>query len=106
MPDIIGSPSRFAFGIFALISALAECSPAPTGSPRAAAPNASEPREMVTLKAGTLATVGDAGWWVGIDQGYFREQGIQLDYETFDSAAAMVAPLSSGQLDVGGGAIS
>src|SRR5689334_18659512 len=64
------------------------------------------PVQLVTVKAGTLATVGDAGWWIAIDQGYFRGQGIELDYETFDSAAAMVAPLANGQIDVGGGAIS
>src|SRR2546429_8706473 len=90
----------------------AACAPpavTPTQSSAAAANAPSQPAvpaQLVTIKAGTLSTVGDAGWWIAIDQGYFKEQGIQLEYETFDSAAAMVAPLASGPLDVGGGGIS
>ena len=75
----------------------------PAASPQAA-PAAGG--NLVTVNAGTLATLGDAGWWVAIDQDYFREQGIKLNYQTFNSAADMIAPLSGGQLDTGGGAIS
>jgi NitT/TauT family transport system substrate-binding protein len=82
------------------------CSPSSSPQTGSSAAGQAVPAQLVTVKAGTLATVGDAGWWVAIDQGYFREQGINLEYETFDSAAAMVAPLAGGQLDVGGGAIS
>ncbi len=42
---------------------------------------------------------------VAVDQGFFSEQGIELERQRFDSAANMVAPLGAGQLDVGTGAI-
>jgi NitT/TauT family transport system substrate-binding protein len=95
---------------------IAACT-APGASPRSAepapaAPGAPSPQTGPTerpprvVRAGTLATVGDAGWWVAIHRGYFQELGIDFQYTTFNSAADMVAPLSAGQLDVGGGAIS
>ncbi len=95
-----------------VVALMASCAPrtgtapAPAAGSGPAPDQPSPPSQLVTIKAGTLATVGDAGWWIGIDQGYFAREGIQLDYETFDSAAAMVAPLAAGQLEVGGGAIS
>jgi len=50
--------------------------------------------------------VSDAAFFIATDKGYFREQGIELDVTRFDSAARMIAPLGTGQLDVGGGAPS
>jgi NitT/TauT family transport system substrate-binding protein len=38
--------------------------------------------------------------------GYFAEEGLDIEFFTFDSAARMVAPLGAGHLDVGGGAPS
>jgi NitT/TauT family transport system substrate-binding protein len=44
--------------------------------------------------------------YIGMEQGYFAEQGIEVDLTAFDSAANMVAPLATNQLEVGGGATS
>jgi NitT/TauT family transport system substrate-binding protein len=38
--------------------------------------------------------------------GYFHDEGLSVDLIPFQSAALMVAPLGTGQLDVGGGAVS
>jgi NitT/TauT family transport system substrate-binding protein len=38
--------------------------------------------------------------------GFFKAEGLDVQFITIDSAAHMVAPLGVGQLDVGGGAIS
>lgn len=58
----------------------------------------------------TVGTVGgssaDAATFVAIEKGYFEEQGIEVELQRFDSGARMVAPLGSGQLDVGSGGIS
>jgi hypothetical protein len=39
-------------------------------------------------------------------KGWYREEGINLTTTAFRSAADMVAPMASGQLDVGGGSVS
>ena len=39
-------------------------------------------------------------------KGYFRDEGLAAKISSFTSAANMVAPLGSGQLDVGGGSAS
>ena len=47
-----------------------------------------------------LGSVTDAGFFIGLERGYFREQWLELEVTAFDSAARMVAPLSAGQLDI------
>ena len=66
----------------------------------------------VTANAQTVVTVGvassvsDAPIYIGQKKGFFREEGLDVRAEIFNSAANMVAPLGAGQLDVGGGAPS
>ncbi len=60
----------------------------------------------VTLKVGTVNSTSDAGIFVAIEKGYFRDEGIQLELENFQTAAAMIAPLGTGQLDIATGAIA
>jgi NitT/TauT family transport system substrate-binding protein len=43
--------------------------------------------------------------FIAIDQGYFAEQGIDIELFRFDSAANMIVPLGAGQIDAGSGAI-
>ncbi|HLY66870.1 MAG TPA: ABC transporter substrate-binding protein [Chloroflexota bacterium] len=43
--------------------------------------------------------------FIAMDQGYFAEQGIEVELVRFDSAANMIAPLGAGQIDTGSGAI-
>jgi NitT/TauT family transport system substrate-binding protein len=71
--------------------------PAPTAE--AAAP----PLALEVLRLGMVGSATDAGFFIGLERGYFREQGLDLEATPFDSAARMVAPLAAGQLDVGGG---
>ncbi len=52
---------------------------------------------------GVVGGVSDAGFYVGLDKGYYRELGLEIETTPFDSAARMVAPLGASQLDVGGG---
>ncbi|MBX5492036.1 MAG: ABC transporter substrate-binding protein [Chloroflexi bacterium] len=61
---------------------------------------------LTRLRTGLLSSASDAGFFIAMDQGYFREVGIELDITPFDSAANMVAPLGTGQLDLGGGSHS
>src|SRR5713226_2979807 len=66
----------------------------------------------INAAAETIVRVGianvstDVGFFIADKKGYFKQEGIQAQFTDFESAAKMVAPLGSGQLDVGGGASS
>ena len=112
---------------FALIMALAACAPAatptpiptkapaaaptaaPTKAPEAAkppaptstlAPAASPTPRPATLKFGTPQVIADAGVYIAIEKGYFKEQGITMEVVNFRTVAELIAPLGTGQLDV------
>ena len=44
-----------------------------------------------------------AGFYVAEKKGFFRDEGLDVSYIAFDSAAKMIAPFASGDLDVGAG---
>ncbi len=105
-------------GISAGTIALQACgggqvAPASSAAPPASASAAAKPASAAAsaipsgLRKVTYGEVGN-GFTVNvaIDQGFFAEQGIEIEKQRFDSAANMVAPLGSGQLDCGQGAIS
>jgi NitT/TauT family transport system substrate-binding protein len=79
--------SAFAIAIFCLLSA----------SPVTAAE---------TVNIGLTNSATDVGFFIADKKGYFREEGITPNFVVFDSAAKMIAPFSSGDLDVGAGGIS
>ena len=85
------------------LSSSAPAAAGPTSAPGSVAPAVST---LATVRVGTLGTIGDAGWWLALERDYFRDQGISFQDIRFNSAADQIAPLSGGQLDVGGGAIS
>ncbi|MBI2848680.1 MAG: ABC transporter substrate-binding protein [Chloroflexi bacterium] len=70
----------------------------------ACAPQA--PAKIETVKVGDLGYLADAAFYIGVEKGYFAEQGIKPEFTRFRSAADMVAPLSTGELHVGGGTVS
>ena len=93
--------------VLVLATMLAACGPAPAASPALAPGSAPAQAAQATVRFGTLVpSVSDAGWVIAEDKGWFVEQGIKLEESQYDSAANMVAPLGSNQLDVGGGAPS
>src|SRR5215813_1741164 len=61
---------------------------------------------VITLKIGQVGGISDAAIHIAEAKGYFKEQGLALDPMPFASAAQMVAPLGTGELQVGGGASS
>ncbi len=48
----------------------------------------------------------DAGLFIADAKGYYKAEGIEAEFVSFDTGAKMVAPLGAGQLDIGGGAAS
>lgn len=61
--------------------------------------------EPVTLQAGYLPIGSYLPLYVAIAKGYFEEQGITLELQSFRTGAEMVAPLALGQLDIGAGEV-
>lgn len=58
------------------------------------------------LRVGITGTSSDVAYFIADAKGYFRDEGIQVQFIRFNSAAKMIAPLGSGDLDIGGGATS
>ncbi len=69
-----------------------------------AVPGTVTAQDVVQVGIPNVAT--DVGFFLADKNGYFREEGIEVQFNSFPSAANMIAPLGAGQLDVGGGAIS
>ena len=57
--------------------------------------------QTVTVTVGAASTTSDAPIYIADKKGYFREEGLEAKVTNFRSAADMVAPLGTGQLDAG-----
>ena len=55
---------------------------------------------------GTGGSAGDAPFYIAQDKGYFKSEGLDVDLIVLDSGAKVIAPLGTGELDVGSGALS
>lgn len=62
--------------------------------------------KATVVRVGTLKALSDAPIYIAMQRGYFRRQGLDVQNVNFDSGANMIAPLSSGQLEVGAGSPS
>ena len=56
------------------------------------------------VKVGNLNTIADIQIHIAEEKGYFAQENIRTEFITFDASARMIAPLGTGDLDVGGGA--
>jgi len=71
-----------------------------------AGPSATAAPSPVTVKFGQVGSVSDAAIFIADAKGYFKEQAITLEAVPFTSAALMVAPLGTNEIQAGGGAPS
>lgn len=58
------------------------------------------------VKLGDLLTLSNAGIYIAIEKGYFKEQGIRNEVSTFTSAAKMLPALAADELEVSVGTAS
>lgn len=78
-----------------------------TGPPAAAAPT-SMPAAVgplvppVEIKLAIFGTLADAPFYVAIERGYYREEGLAIETLASDSAPRIIPFLASGQVDVAG----
>jgi NitT/TauT family transport system substrate-binding protein len=83
-----------------VVVALVACGPGPAASP------SSEVLTPAKVKVGNVGGVSDAALFVADDKGFFKEQALEVEFQSFNSAATMVPFLGTGQLDVAAGAPS
>lgn len=81
-------------------SSAASAKPAASGS-AAAKPAASG---LTKVSIGALGSSSDGGIFIANDKGYFKDQGIELDIQRFNTLVDMVGPVGTGQLDIAAGA--
>ncbi len=115
--------------LFLLALIVAACAPAaaPTSTPTkapavAATPTQAAPKpspaaqatpaqptptpKPATVRFASPGALSDAGVFIGIEKGYFKELGVDVKVESVQSAAAAIAPLAAGDLEVAGGVLS
>ncbi len=65
-----------------------------------------QPAQLTQVAIGIANTATDVGFFIADKRGYFRDAGIAVTMTSFASAARMIAPLGTGQLDVGAGTVA
>lgn len=60
----------------------------------------------IPVSVGGLAALGDAAIFIADKKGFFADEGLSVKLTTFRSGADMIAPLATGQIDVGAGSPS
>ena len=58
------------------------------------------------VAVGTGGSASDAPFYIAYDKGFFKNEGLDVDLIVLDSGAKVIAPLGTGELDVGSGALS
>ena len=56
--------------------------------------------DPVKVKMGIVGAAADVVFWAGKERGYFRQEGLDLEFVKFDSGPRMMAPLGTGELDI------
>jgi len=58
------------------------------------------------VRIGVIGIVPDAGIYIAVEKGYFREAGVDLKLEPFTSSVKMLPALSAGELEIATGGIA
>ena len=60
-----------------------------------------------TIRVGVSPVMSTAGLFIALEKGYFKNEGLNVEFLTFDSSGAAMTPLlGKGELEVGAGNIS
>ncbi|HLH25871.1 MAG TPA: ABC transporter substrate-binding protein [Chloroflexota bacterium] len=111
-PSILGGVVTVALLLGCTPRAVAPAAPAPAASaPTAAAPaqptaSAAPAAQPRTLRVGVSQNVTIAPLAMAIEKGYMRDAGLDLNLLPMTGGSEMIAPLSTGELDVAIGGIS
>jgi len=92
---IIGVLMLFALGIM-----LAGCGKSPEPA-KPAAPKPAATQQVTKVSVGILKLTSTAPIFIGMEKGYFKEQGIELDPQWFDAAHPIAVATASNKVQVG-----
>jgi NitT/TauT family transport system substrate-binding protein len=122
--SVAGARARFGVLSAAALAVLASCGPAaggggaapakpaapaaapvtqpagPEAAPAAVVPALAPLSPPESVKVGTSVSVTAASLFIGIERGYFRELGLDVEAIPFNSAAEMFNPIAASQIDV------
>src|ERR1700704_418107 len=59
-----------------------------------------------TVKVASAAIASDVGFFLAQKKGYFRQEGLNVEFTQLANAPQMIGPLGRGQLDVGAGTVA
>ena len=62
-------------------------------------------QDLSVVRVAINGLISDAPLYIAAKKGFFAKQGIKVEFVRIDAGTQMVAPLSSGQVDVAGGAV-
>ncbi len=68
--------------------------------------NRSDTRELTEVKVALLPTISFAPFFIGIEEGFFEEQGKEIELVKFSQSTLWVPALAQGDIDVGAGGIT
>src|SRR4051812_26990593 len=77
-----------------------------TDAPAPPAPAAAPASAPLRLVQGHQGSAADAPAYIALERGYYREQGLDVELERFNSLENQIAPLSNRQLLVGVGGVN
>jgi len=80
--------------------------PAASAPAAAAAPTAAVSAAPQRFRWAGQAAATDAGVFVGMERGYFTEQGVAVEYVNFTSASEMIPSLATRQVEAAGMAVN
>jgi NitT/TauT family transport system substrate-binding protein len=86
-------------------SVVAQARRAEAGLPSAVVPAEPLP-QLTTVRFASPQSISDAGVFIGRARGYYRELGIDVETVLVQSAPDTIAPMATGEIQVGGGTFS
>lgn len=90
-------------------AATVAATPAAQATPvaKAATPALDKPLDPpVTVKVGMLQILSAINMYTAVEKGFFKAQGLNVDFSIVSTGAQLIPPLSTGELQVGAGATS
>lgn len=59
-----------------------------------------------TINLAVIGSAVDTPFYIAREKGFFKQEDLDVNFVSFDSGAKVIAPLGTGELDIGSGALS
>ncbi len=58
------------------------------------------------INVAVIGSIVDTPFYIARDHDFFKNEGLDVNFVSFDSGAKAIVPLATGELDIGSGALS